>query len=893
MRFVFVIGILLPLLAHTQSSIGGRVTTPGGEAVAYASVKIFDSKKVAARFFALTDKNGVYSINAFSLTQGWLIISAAGYQDYEEKISFENNGSLKRDIVLHASAKELPAVTIRNKPSVRVSGDTTSFLVESFRYGNENNIGELLDGMPGFQRAPGGLLIYNGKIINRVLINGDDITGRDYSQLVNSLRVEGIESMEVINNYSAADNLLSRLFQGTGQVLNISYKKGLPGRIIGSVAAGIGIPGARYDLHGQGVGLFKKAKFIANTSSNSLGRTYQFQDGELNWQQDSEDNEMDFAMEQLQPAATVYDPTSMVREGVTVTKNRSASSFLHFLVRPSSRLSFKGVINHTYDRLHKMIDNSNYYNTSNPFLITSSQQILNKLGTLDGLVNMNYFLSPNSQILVTWKYFYVAANTGSYTAVDQAGETEEQNRFDPRQNGLSFTFNRLMKNQAGLQLTARYKTSRVNGSYQMTPFFIDFFRNGEEFDLLYQSDRQWRRGWEAGASFSWKKSGHSYTITAYVENDNMRNNAGIELVDGLQTAFIHADSLNRSVFRRYMAGLRAAIKLKLSDRAQLSLLPDIQYFDNRLIPAFGSLKADGQAGWLFLPGVHFQYQFSKESSLSMQASQSARFPASYEPGLGYTVKNNTGIQENPDSLVYGLMRMARATWSYGSLIKRKSLFFTTFSYIETPQLWLPQLLPAAGYTVTQYYTSEKRIKTGNLNFTGQKYFNGFRTQITSTLQLSVGNMYTRMQQEEQPVDFSQHKLLLAIRHNMGKSRLHASVQYGVTTQRFVQKTVNREWVSQFLFSQKLIVEKLLFAAQLRYSLLLPQGGDKISMAMVSTSLQYNPKNSRWQYRLQGDNLFNQRKYTRVSITDQAQRLTAYQLFPRCIWLQVRFDLQRK
>jgi hypothetical protein len=171
------------LLANTkinaQYVLQGQVSDARKAPVASASIKIKDSARGLPRFFAISDKEGKYRIRLpAGNKQFWLECSLLGYRNVSFVLPVPAGPVQLKNILLTADTADLPAINVYSIPPVTVSGDTTTFRVDAFKKGNESNVGELLNVVPGFS-VNNGRISYQGRAVTKVLIEDDDLFGSD------------------------------------------------------------------------------------------------------------------------------------------------------------------------------------------------------------------------------------------------------------------------------------------------------------------------------------------------------------------------------------------------------------------------------------------------------------------------------------------------------------------------------------------------------------------------------------------------------------------------------------------------------------------------------------------------------------------------------------------
>ena len=128
---------------------------------------------------------------------------------------------LKKDI----TRLDEVVVVAKESPFV-VKKDTLVYRVSRYMDGTERKIEEVIKKLPGIQvNESTGEIKYQGKSIETVLLEGDNLFGYNYSIGTKNINVDMVEEIEAIENYS--ENLLLKGVEGGEKVaLNLKLKKG-------------------------------------------------------------------------------------------------------------------------------------------------------------------------------------------------------------------------------------------------------------------------------------------------------------------------------------------------------------------------------------------------------------------------------------------------------------------------------------------------------------------------------------------------------------------------------------------------------------------------------------------------------------------------------------------
>lgn len=179
--------------------------------------------------------------------------------------------------------KQLPAVFLRRQASQgRLSGDTLVFDAQRYARPSAFRLEELLKDVPGFRVDGEGRIHFNGKEINRIMIDGEDLAGKQYRLLSRNLRSMMIQKIELIQDHQT-NRLLKGMLASAEPAINIRIKKEYLGKITGSGSLHGGIENM-FEADAEGMVLKDNRKQMIffnrnNTGENGVGDRLEGNDG--------------------------------------------------------------------------------------------------------------------------------------------------------------------------------------------------------------------------------------------------------------------------------------------------------------------------------------------------------------------------------------------------------------------------------------------------------------------------------------------------------------------------------------------------------------------------------------------------------------------------------------
>ena len=230
-------------------------------------VSVYEGESVV--FFTKTASNGSYALSVQNPKNKTVFFRKVGFEDFQ--IAF---GELQEKIYLArtSEAREfLDEVTVTaEKNYMRTKGDTITYGADHLRTAGATTVEDLIQNIPGISVDKlTGAIRYRNKEISNILVDGDNITDKNYQLVSKTLGQESAKAIQVIEGYSG--NELLKNFKRTNDIaLNLQIDEKYRNKIKGSARAGYGLVD-RYDENANLIFISKKAKAINIASYNNIG----------------------------------------------------------------------------------------------------------------------------------------------------------------------------------------------------------------------------------------------------------------------------------------------------------------------------------------------------------------------------------------------------------------------------------------------------------------------------------------------------------------------------------------------------------------------------------------------------------------------------------------------
>ena len=238
--------------------------------------------------YGITNAEGTYHLSLKHPADSLLLeAKILGFKSIQRHIP---NRTQTQHLLLEEEGFQIREVVI--KPEVITQqGDTIQYRVASFRSAKDTYIRDVIQKLPGVEVSESGKISYMGNPINKFYIEGMDLLGGKYALASNSIPVDAVESVQILENHQSVQALKEVSFTDRA-ALNLKIKQGKKLHPIGRVSAGIGFDEEemKYTTDITHLRLKGERQNLTALKMNNLGRllgselmdhTYDYRNGTL------------------------------------------------------------------------------------------------------------------------------------------------------------------------------------------------------------------------------------------------------------------------------------------------------------------------------------------------------------------------------------------------------------------------------------------------------------------------------------------------------------------------------------------------------------------------------------------------------------------------------------
>lgn len=491
---LFIFLALLTLTSKTQIIIKGVVSDKNGLALPNATVS-FKIKNEEAAVGAFTKPNGSYSIHISPKAGAILCVT---YLTGKPACIEITNGILKDTIINFRLGNIdilLDTVVIKSKAPIKM--DTTSFAADSIKKLYHRNLEALLKEIPGLININGQFL-YKGKLVSKILFEGDNLTGADYKRILKNLSTNGLDSIQIIENYVDKTEL-GNFYKKYGDevVINFTFKGKKKLRNYGRTYAGLGLPATLYEAKLDDIAFLKKIKTITLANANNNGNSSEYL-------QEKSGIIIPYGI----TTTNVLHPLSIVNDLSTQIEIQDISPYFvgadriyvnktffvtnDFYSRLSNKIFLSGTIGYNNERLLQNTNQNNIYFDTSFTSVFSKANANKKNSPLSIKNNVSWLISPTVQ------YSATVVLTNKPVAIGYVGSINNDSNIASYKSSMSnwlLTHKITWLINKNKQLNFQFFNGNNNlkeSNYRESPIYKNFFQNNTIAGInqfIYTSNR--------------------------------------------------------------------------------------------------------------------------------------------------------------------------------------------------------------------------------------------------------------------------------------------------------------------------------------------------------------------------------------------------------------------
>lgn len=254
---------------------GRAIDEKSKKPIEFASFAVKNVKDSTVSAMGATTTEGIFTAKGLAAGQYKFYMALIGYKPILKlfEITKEKSAIDFGDIVMQDEAITLNSVLIKGDllPMI-IKKDTIEFNADAFKTQADASLEDALKTMPGMEIDKDGGITFNGKKIDRVLVDGKDFFGNDPKTATQNLPKDIIKKIQVVEK-KTDDAIFKGIDDGKREnILNVVLKDDKKKGVFGNLAAGKA-NGSLYDASINLNRFNNKRQFSVISMANNINRT--------------------------------------------------------------------------------------------------------------------------------------------------------------------------------------------------------------------------------------------------------------------------------------------------------------------------------------------------------------------------------------------------------------------------------------------------------------------------------------------------------------------------------------------------------------------------------------------------------------------------------------------
>ena len=222
---IFLLGMSCFGYSQTATLKGKIVDTLEKKQLPNAVITLLHKKDSTLYRFTRTGKDGSFQLSRIDTGKYVLLITYPKFADFAEEIHLNSTIKDLGSLPLTQKSALLAAVIIRNTSPIRIKGDTTEYIADSFAVKEGATVEDLLKKFPGFQVNSRGEITAQGQRVNKVLVDGEEFFGDDPTMATKNISAKAVDKVQVFDTKTEQQNLTGITSGNEGKTVNIKLKE--------------------------------------------------------------------------------------------------------------------------------------------------------------------------------------------------------------------------------------------------------------------------------------------------------------------------------------------------------------------------------------------------------------------------------------------------------------------------------------------------------------------------------------------------------------------------------------------------------------------------------------------------------------------------------------------
>lgn len=225
-------------------AIKGNVSdTLNNVSLQHASITLIRAEDSVLVTFARTNEKGDFSLHPGTTGKFIIMISFPSFAEYVDivKLSNEKPEINMGNIPMVSKTHLLEEFVLKQQiAAIKVKGDTTEYMADSFKVKDNASVEDLLKKLPGLQVDKNGQVTAQGEKVEKILVDGEEFFSDDPAVVTKSLQANIVEKVQVFDKKSDQAEFTGIDDGQKTKTINLQLKENKKKGYFGKVSAGGG-----------------------------------------------------------------------------------------------------------------------------------------------------------------------------------------------------------------------------------------------------------------------------------------------------------------------------------------------------------------------------------------------------------------------------------------------------------------------------------------------------------------------------------------------------------------------------------------------------------------------------------------------------------------------------
>lgn len=456
--------------AVAQTTFCGQISDSTGGGVPFVQVLLQSEGKNSIAAFTQSSSQGGYSFKVFRAGRYRLIFRALSYALVAKDVEVlpDTAVTVTVDVELVGESFSINEVIVAKDRPITVKEDTVVFSTLAFRQGNEQVAEDVLKKLPGIEVSDDGGITWQGKPVEKVMVEGEDVFGRGYRLVTKNMQANAIDKVEVYEHYSN-NPMLKGIEESDKVALNLTLTEEKRFATFGNVGLGYAT-NKSYEAKTSAISVSKQYKGYLFGNANSIGSDAM---GDIGYIVNSGSNQDEEAYESPEVGHFIslrgYTPN--------LGKNRvpnsqagmlSANGIFTLSTKTTLNVVAVGAIN---SNDYQNDGYTRYLLTDTTFTNTVSKSTCTKIKNGLGRIELRHKPSSTAQLDYSGQVYYSTDKSSSNLTYNNLQSVEGLGS-ETVSTVQSINFTGKLSSKTAVQVMARYRFNRSPENYRVSNFYL-------------------------------------------------------------------------------------------------------------------------------------------------------------------------------------------------------------------------------------------------------------------------------------------------------------------------------------------------------------------------------------------------------------------------------------